>query len=71
MYAAMLLATLGMTLSSGRVLSLLAFLSLLVVLHVKAALEDRMLQEKLGSPFAAYASRVPALIPRPWRSEAG
>jgi protein-S-isoprenylcysteine O-methyltransferase Ste14 len=67
MYAAVLLATLGVTLSSARVLSLLAFLALIGVLHAKAEFEDRMLQEKFGGQFADYASRVPALIPRPRR----
>jgi protein-S-isoprenylcysteine O-methyltransferase Ste14 len=68
MYAAVLLATLGVTLSSGRVLSLLAFLALVGVLHVKAGFEDRMLQEKFGWQFSVYASRVPAVIPAPWRT---
>ncbi len=68
MYAAVLLATLGVTLSSGRVLSLLAFLALVGVLHVKAGFEDRMLQEKFGWQFSVYASRVPALVPQPWRT---
>jgi protein-S-isoprenylcysteine O-methyltransferase Ste14 len=70
MYAAVLLATLGVTLSTGRVLSLLAFLALVVVLHLKADFEDRMLQEKFGWQFSVYASRVPALIPQPWRTHA-
>jgi protein-S-isoprenylcysteine O-methyltransferase Ste14 len=68
MYAAVLLATLGVTLASGRVLSVLAFLALGVVLHVKAGFEDRMLQEKFGWEFSVYASHVPAMIPAPWRS---
>ncbi len=70
MYAAVLLATLGVTLSTGRVLSLLAFLALVVVLHVKADFEDRMLQEKFGWQFSVYASRVPAMFPQPWRTHA-
>jgi protein-S-isoprenylcysteine O-methyltransferase Ste14 len=70
MYAAVLLACLGVTLSTGRVLSLLSFLALVVVLHVKAQFEDRMLQEKFGWQFSVYASRVPALFPAPWRSHA-
>lgn len=70
MYAAVLLACLGVTLSTGRVLSLLSFLALVVVLHVKAQFEDRMLQEKFGWQFAVYASRVPAVVPAPWRSRA-
>ena len=68
MYAAVLLACLGVTLSAGRVLSLLAFLTLVGVLHVKANFEDRMLQEKFGWQFSVYASHVPALFPQPWRS---
>ena len=68
MYAAVLLAALGVSLFSGRVLSLLAFLALVGVLHVKAGFEDRMLQEKFGWQFSVYASRVPALIPQPWRT---
>ncbi len=70
MYAAVLLSCLGVTLSTGRVLSVLAFLALVAVLHVKAEFEDKMLQEKFGWQFSVYASRVPALIPAPWRSHA-
>ncbi len=68
MYAAVLLATLGVTLASGRLLSLLAFLGLVAVLHVKAEFEDRLLQEKFGWQFSVYASNVPGLLPAPWRS---
>jgi protein-S-isoprenylcysteine O-methyltransferase Ste14 len=70
MYASVLLATLGVTLSTGRLLSLVTFLALVGVLHVKAEFEDRMLQEKFGWQFSVYASRVPALFPQPWRSHA-
>jgi protein-S-isoprenylcysteine O-methyltransferase Ste14 len=70
MYAAVLLACAGVTLSTGRVLSLLSLVVLTVVLHAKARFEDHMLQEKFGWQFSLYASRVPALCPQPWRSHA-
>ena len=68
MYAAVLLACLGATLSTGRLLALLSLLALGVVLHVKAGFEDRLLSEQFGWQFAVYASHVPALVPQPWRS---
>lgn len=70
MYAAVLLACLGVTLSTGRITSVLALVALVVVLYVKADFEDRLLQEKFGWQFSVYASRVPAIVPAPWRSHA-
>jgi protein-S-isoprenylcysteine O-methyltransferase Ste14 len=70
MYAAVLLACLGVTLSTGRVLSIASFVVLMAVLHVKARFEDRLLEGRFGWQFAVYASRVPAIIPQPWRSHA-
>ncbi len=68
MYAAVLLACLSVVLSTGRVLAIVAFGALVVVLRAKARFEDRMLGEKFGAPYADYAARVPALIPRLRRS---
>lgn len=68
MYAAVLLACLGVALSTGRVLSILAFLALLIVLHVKGRFEDGLLTEMFGAQYTDYAARVPAMIPQPWRS---
>lgn len=68
MYAAVLLACAGVTLASGRLLALVALAGLLVVLHVKVRFEDRLLAERFGAQFAEYARRVPAVVPRPWRS---
>jgi protein-S-isoprenylcysteine O-methyltransferase Ste14 len=68
MYAAVLLACLSVVLSTGRVLAIVAFGALVVVLRAKARFEDRMLGEKYGAPYADYAARVPALIPRLRRS---
>jgi len=70
MYAAVLLACLGVTLSTGRVLSVVSFVLLVAVLHVKSRFEDRLLERRFGWQFAVYASRVPAIIPQPWRSHA-
>jgi protein-S-isoprenylcysteine O-methyltransferase Ste14 len=67
MYAAVLLACAGVTLASGRVLSLVALVLLSGVLHVKARFEDRMLSQAFGWQFAVYAQRVPAIVPQPWR----
>jgi protein-S-isoprenylcysteine O-methyltransferase Ste14 len=68
MYLAVLLAALGVVLSTGRLLAVLATLGLAAVLTAKAAFEDRLLQAKFGWQFAVYACRVPAILPQPWRS---
>lgn len=67
MYAAVLLACLGVTLSGARVLSAVALVVLGVLLHGKARFEDRMLRERFGPQFVAYAAAVPAILPRPRR----
>lgn len=68
MYAAVLLACLGVTLSTGRLLALVALVALAGVLHVKARFEDQRLAEQFGWQFAVYECRVPAFVPQPWRS---
>jgi protein-S-isoprenylcysteine O-methyltransferase Ste14 len=68
MYLAVLLAALGVVLSTGRLLAVLATVGLVVVLTAKAAFEDMLLQAKFGWQFAVYACRVPAIVPQPWRS---
>ena len=70
MYAAVLLACLGVTLSSGRLLSIVSLVLLAGVLAVKMRFEDHLLEARFGWQFAVYASRVPALVPAPWRSHA-
>lgn len=65
MYAAVLLACTGVTVSTGRVLAILALAALAVVLHVKSRFEDAILAERFGWSFALYAQRVPALLPWP------
>jgi protein-S-isoprenylcysteine O-methyltransferase Ste14 len=68
MYTAVLLSCLGVTLITGRVLSLLALVALLVVLHVKGRFEDGLLSARFGDQHREYAARVPAMVPQPWRS---
>lgn len=70
MYAAVLLACAGVTVSTGRVLAIVALVLLAGVLAVKARFEDALLEARFGWQFAVYASRVPAIIPQPWRSHA-
>lgn len=70
MYTAVLLACSGVTLSTARVLSVVALLCLGVVLTVKRRFEDHLLEQRFGMAFEAYRDRVPALIPRPRRSAA-
>ncbi len=65
MYAAVLLCCAGVTVSTGRVLSMLALAGLVVVLNVKGSFEDRMLAERFGAEFTEYARRVPSLLPLP------
>ena len=67
MYTALLLGALGVTLVTGRLLSLLALIGLAGLLHLKSRFEDRLLFEQFGWQFAVYASHVPALVPQPWR----
>ncbi len=68
MYLAVLLACLGVTLSTGRLLSLVAWLCLVVVLVGKARFEDGLLRARYGTEHDEYASGVPGLLPAPWRS---
>ena len=70
MYAAVLLACSGVTLATGRVLAIVALVLLMGVLAAKARLEDLFLEAMFGWQFAVYASRVPAILPQPWRSHA-
>ena len=68
MYLAVGAACLGAVLISGRVLGLVAAPLLGALLVAKASFEDRLLSRMFGWEFAVYASRVPAILPQPWRS---
>lgn len=64
MYTAVLLACLGVAVSTARVLSIAAFCALVVVLTAKYRVEDRLLERRFGSDFVRYRDAVPALVPR-------
>ncbi len=64
LYAGVLVASAGAVLLRGRLSTLLAAAVLGGVLHVKAGAEDRVLAERFGPAWRAYAARVPRLVPR-------
>jgi protein-S-isoprenylcysteine O-methyltransferase Ste14 len=62
----------GMLIATGVALSHpLAIIIALIVFAIgtfnRIRIEERLLTEQFGSAYAAYAAKVPALIPRPWR----
>lgn len=62
----------GMLIATGVALSHpLAIIIALIVFAIgtfnRIRAEERLLTEQFGSAYAAYAAKVPALIPRPWR----
>jgi protein-S-isoprenylcysteine O-methyltransferase Ste14 len=63
MYLAVLLGSLGEVLRSGQVVPVVGLVALSVVLHVKAGYEERLLRERFGAAYDAYAARVPRLVP--------
>lgn len=73
MYAAVLLLVGGVALGSGRVVAGVSWALLAVVLHHKAAFEDRLLAARFGAAHEVYRTDVPALVPRlrPRRTAAG
>jgi protein-S-isoprenylcysteine O-methyltransferase Ste14 len=64
LYAGTLLASAGAVLVRQRVPTLVASGALAAVLHVKAGVEDRVLEERFGDPWRRYADRTPRLLPR-------
>ncbi len=66
-YAGLLLGGLGLAVLRRRPEPLLAEAVLAAVLHAKSRHEDRLLQERFGGEWEAYAAEVPALVPR-WGS---
>lgn len=63
-YGGVLLLAAGITLNSGSVLKVLAFVLLLVLLTFKARLEERMLRQHFPD-YGEYADRTPAFLPKP------
>jgi protein-S-isoprenylcysteine O-methyltransferase Ste14 len=63
---------LGMLIATGLALSLPSVIVVAVLIYLAATLwrtrmEERLLREAFPEEYAAYAARVPALIPQPWR----
>ena len=63
-YTGLLLATFAVVLTSGRLIAVIGFVVVAAAIWVKARLEERFLREELGGDaYAAYAKRVPMLVP--------
>ncbi len=62
-YLGLLVASGGAVLARQRVTTLLAACGLAGLLHVKAGVEDRVLEERFGQEWRDYAARVPRLVP--------
>jgi protein-S-isoprenylcysteine O-methyltransferase Ste14 len=63
-YAGLLLGAVALLGISGRMFGLIGFGFVVVGLWLKARLEERFLREELGADvYAAYAKRVPMLVP--------
>ncbi|WP_336922952.1 methyltransferase family protein [Aquipuribacter sp. SD81] len=67
LYAGLLAASAGAVLVRGRVTTALSAAVLATVLHVKAGEEDRLLAERFGPAWRAWADRVPRLVGVPGR----
>ena len=63
-YTGLLLALLGAALAQGRWSGALAVVVAFAALWRKLRLEERWMREQFGQRYAAYARRVPALVPR-------
>lgn len=62
----------GMLIATGFALShpsaiVIALIVFAIGTYNRVRIEERLLTEQFGSDYAAYAAKVPALIPRPWR----
>lgn len=64
-YSGLLVASAGWAVRRARPEPLVAVTLLSAVLHVKAGYEERLLHERFGPAYDAYAARVPRLLPWP------
>lgn len=63
-YAGLLMGTVALLSISGRTFAVIGFVLVVVGIFLKARLEERFLREELGAEiYAAYAKRVPMLVP--------
>lgn len=62
-YTGLLLAILATVLLRGTILTLTGSALIAAGVYVKARVEEEFLRQQLGEPYAAYARRVPMLVP--------
>jgi protein-S-isoprenylcysteine O-methyltransferase Ste14 len=63
-YTGLLLGTIALVLVSGRLLAVIGLVLVAIGIFVKARLEEKFLSAELGADaYAAYAKRVPMLVP--------
>jgi protein-S-isoprenylcysteine O-methyltransferase Ste14 len=65
-YLGMILAVLGASLLGGSQTLWAVFAIWLAIVLAMIWIEDRELRLRFGPAYAAYAQRVPALLPLPW-----
>lgn len=68
-YTGLLLALIGTALVRGTIASLLGVASIAIGIVIKIRQEEGLLIEHFGEGYRAYQSEVPALVPRPRRTE--
>jgi len=62
-YTGLLLAIISTLLARGTVLTLMGSAIIAVGIYIKARVEEEFLSQQLGESYAAYARRVPMLLP--------
>ncbi|HTB98677.1 MAG TPA: isoprenylcysteine carboxylmethyltransferase family protein [Terracidiphilus sp.] len=65
-YTGILTGFLGVAVAMLQVRGVVAFALISVALWSKLRLEEKWMESHFGATYAAYAQRVPALVPRPW-----
>ncbi len=65
-YTGILTGFLGVAVATTQVRGLLALALISAALWTKLRLEEKWMESHFGATYAAYAQRVPALVPRPW-----
>ena len=62
-YSGLLLAILATVLMRGTIITITGSAMIAASLYIKARVEEEFLRQQLGEPYAAYARRVPMLVP--------
>lgn len=62
-YTGLLLAIIATVLIRGTIITLAGSALIVIGIYVKARLEEEFLRQQLGESYAAYARRVPMLVP--------